>query len=76
MEYCGGLPADTQAEGSQEDKTKLMMPAKDYEDQSHQGQLPPQALPEVVVEALAGPSGMHEVSWASWHIELIFYHNV
>ncbi|KAK8375558.1 hypothetical protein O3P69_008404 [Scylla paramamosain] len=61
MEYCGGLPADPPAEGStQEDKGRLMMPAKDYEDQSHQTQLPPQALPEVVVEALAGPSGMHE----------------
>ncbi|XP_045112972.1 zinc finger and BTB domain-containing protein 7A-like isoform X2 [Portunus trituberculatus] len=61
MEYCGGLPADAPAEGStQEDKGRLMMPAKDYEDQSHQTQLPPQALPEVVVEALAGPSGMHE----------------
>lgn len=60
MEYCEGLPADTSAEGPQEDKARLMMPAKEYEDQSHQGQLPPQALPEVVVEALAGPSGMHE----------------
>uniref|UniRef100_A0A0P4W4W2 BTB domain-containing protein n=1 Tax=Scylla olivacea TaxID=85551 RepID=A0A0P4W4W2_SCYOL len=61
MEYCGSLPADAPAEGStQEDKGRLMMPAKDYEDQSHQTQLPPQALPEVVVEALAGPSGMHE----------------
>ncbi|XP_042233536.1 longitudinals lacking protein, isoforms H/M/V-like isoform X7 [Homarus americanus] len=45
-------------DGIQEDHTKLLLP-KDYESQGHPGQLP-QALPEVVVEALAGPSSMHE----------------
>lgn len=59
MEYCGGMPGDASSEGPQEDHSRLVMPAK-YDDQGHQGPLPPQALPEVVVEALAGPSGMHE----------------
>ncbi|KAK8743969.1 hypothetical protein OTU49_000939 [Cherax quadricarinatus] len=40
-------------DGAQEDHAKLLL-SKEYE--SHL----PQALPEVVVEALAGPSGMHE----------------
>lgn len=48
-------------DGVQEDHSNLIVP-KEYESQSHHGHLPP-ALPEVVVEALAGPSGMHEVSF-------------
>lgn len=55
------MPGDPPSEGPQEDHSRLMVPAK-FDGQGHQGQLPPQALPEVVVEALAGPSGMHEVS--------------
>ncbi|XP_045606091.1 zinc finger and BTB domain-containing protein 7A isoform X5 [Procambarus clarkii] len=45
-------------DGAQDDSTKLLLP-KEYESQGHHGHLA-QALPEVVVEALAGPSGMHE----------------
>ncbi|XP_071515128.1 uncharacterized protein [Panulirus ornatus] len=57
----GSLAEDSSVsavDGVQEDHSNLILP-KEYESQSHHGQLPP-ALPEVVVEALAGPSGMHE----------------
>lgn len=62
-EYMGDDTATRPSEAGQEDPTSLLM-AKDYESQVHQ--MPP-ALPEVVVEALAGPSGMHQVSFMSVH---------
>ncbi|KAK4296992.1 hypothetical protein Pmani_030559 [Petrolisthes manimaculis] len=55
-DYMGDDTASRPGDTGQEDPTSLLM-AKDYEGQVHQ--LPP-ALPEVVVEALAGPSGMHQ----------------
>lgn len=62
-EYMSDDTATRPGEGGQEDPTSLLM-AKDYEGQVHQ--MPP-ALPEVVVEALAGPSGMHQVSFMPMH---------